>query len=73
MFALQKSSCFKYYQGEKYDLLLAVNLSGIEPASIQLTFPGKKHLSDAMDPAWTWKPDETVTLKPNQTLTVRVR
>ena len=64
---------YKYYQGEKYDLLLAVNLSGIEPASIQLSFPGKKNLSDAMDPAWTWKPDETVTLKPNQTLTVRVR
>ena len=34
-------------------------------------FPGKS-LSDAMDPAWTWKENETVILKPNQTLTVRI-
>ena len=64
---------YQYYKGEKYDLLLAVNLSGIESSSIRLSFPGKKQLSDAMDPAWTWKQGETVTLKPNQTLTVRIR
>ena len=64
---------YQYYRGEKYDLLLAVNLSGIESASIQLAFPGKKQLTDGMDPAWSWKPDETVILKPNQTLTVRIR
>ena len=64
---------YQYYRGEKYDLLLAVNLSGIESSPIQLSFPGKKQLTDAMDPAWSWKPDETVILKPNQTLTVRIR
>ena len=63
---------YRYYQGETYDLLLAVNLSSIESASIRLSFPGKERLSDAVDPVWTWNPDETVILKPNQTLTIRL-
>ncbi|MBO4490737.1 MAG: hypothetical protein J5944_05185 [Lentisphaeria bacterium] len=62
---------YQFYQGKEYGLLLAVNLSGIESSPIQLSFSGK-NLSDAMDPAWTWKENETVILKPNQTLTVRI-
>ena len=64
---------YQLYRSKDHDLLLAVNMSRSDDAAIRLDFPDKKQLSDALDPAWTWKPGEKVVLKPYQTLIVSVR